>query len=72
MNANIELAMLMTICEANGDLGPGSRLIGSRGMSSVSLETGDLGPKQGLTSETYCVSSSVFPIQADQTTASPF
>lgn len=40
MNANVELAMLMTICEANGNLGPGSRLLGSRGMSSVSLETG--------------------------------
>lgn len=64
MDANVELAMLLTICEANEDLGPGSRLIGSKGMSSVSLETGY--------SVTYRVSSSVFPIQVDQTTASPF
>lgn len=52
MNANVELAMLMTICEANGNLGPGSRLLGSRGMSSVSLETGDVASKPGIASVT--------------------
>lgn len=62
MNANVELAMLMTICEANGNFGPGSRLLGSRGMSSVNLEIGDPGSKPGLASAIYRISSSVFPI----------
>lgn len=38
-------------------------------MSSVCLETGDLGSTAGLASITYCISSAVFPIQVDQTTA---